>query len=233
MTVLPSATPPAKSLTDLDHRIEAAVGYNIDHLWKHHDRGLLDEPLSRLAEAHRGLSDAERGVTFHRVLLHRLASGEIPMDQRLITRIERVVGQLKATTETRDARQAQAVAALEPVEAAAPAPTALEGPELTAPEFAALLAISQGANLHQHLQTGRLSVITASTTRLPHTVFQRLEAAGLVTRDTSRPIHAGQPISLSEEGRTTVTGGARRDPVPTAVAAPSVGSWPTPARSHR
>lgn len=231
MIPLPSITPQAKALTSLDRRVEVAIGHTIDDLWTYHDRGLLDEPLSRLAEAHRSLSDAERGVTFYRVLLQRLASGELPFDQDLFTRIDRTVAQLKDATAERDTRQDQAVAVLEPLEAAHPAASVTAGADLIAHEFAALLAISQGAKLHQHLQTGRMSVVTASGVRVAHPVFQRLEEAGLVVRDTSRPLHAGQPVSLTESGRTTVTGTAR--PSVSAAPAPRVGSWPAPSPRSR
>ncbi|MEU5148786.1 hypothetical protein AB0G42_16550 [Streptomyces yangpuensis] len=232
MILLPSTTPPAKALTSLDHRIEAAIGHSVDRLWKYHDRGLLDEPLSRLAAAHRALSDAERGVTFYRVLLERLASGELAVDQALFTRIDRTVAQLKDATTTRDTRQDHAVAALEPLEAAVPARATAGGVDLIAHEFAALLAISQGAKLHQHLQTGRMSVVTASGVRVAHPVFQRLEEAELVVRDTSHPLHAGQPVSLTDSGRTTVTG-TGRPPAATATPAPRVGSWPAASTRSR
>lgn len=226
---MPSSTPP-KALTSLDHRVEVATGYDIDRLWTYQDRGLLDEPHRRLAQAHRCLANAETGVTFYRVLLQRLASGELAVDQDLFTRIDRTVAQLKDATATRDARQDAAVAALEPLEVALP-PVATAGGDLLAGEFAALLAISQGAKLHQHLQTGRLSVVTASGVRLPHPLFQRLERDQLVVRDTSHPLHAGQPVALTDRGRTTVTGTTR--PAVTASPPPRVGSWPAPPARSR
>ncbi|MCY0933811.1 hypothetical protein [Streptomyces sp. H34-S4] len=225
MLSLPSTTPPANAPTSIDHRVETVTGHDIDSLWTYLDRGLLDEPLRRLAEAHRALSDAERGVTFNRTRLQRLASGDLPFDQGLFTRIERTVAQLKDATGTRDIRQGQAVAVLEALEAAAPARATRQGADLLAHEFAALLAISQGAKLHQNLQTGRMSVVTASGVRVAHPLYQRLEDARLVARDSSRPLHAGQPISLTDSGRTTLTGTAR-PPVTTATPAPRAGSWP-------
>ncbi|MFJ7589496.1 hypothetical protein ACIQZO_19370 [Streptomyces sp. NPDC097617] len=199
-------------------------------MWKHHDRGLLDEPLHRLAEAHRSLAEAETGVTFYRVLLGRLASGELAVDQALFIRIDRTVAQLKDATAIRDARHDVMVAGLEPLEAANPR-VAATGADLLASEFAALLAISQGAKLHQHLQTGRLAVVTGSGVRVPHPVFQRLEEAELVVRDTSHPLHAGQPVSLTDSGRTTLTGPAR--PAAAVVPPPRVGSWPAPPARSR
>lgn len=41
---MPRNTPVTKALTQLDHRIEAAVGHSLDRLWQHRDRNLLDEP---------------------------------------------------------------------------------------------------------------------------------------------------------------------------------------------
>ncbi|MER6516663.1 hypothetical protein ABT246_07300 [Streptomyces sp. NPDC001553] len=232
MLSLPSTTQPANAPTGIDHRVATVTGHDIDSLWTYHDRGLLDEPLRRLAEAHRALSDAERGVTFNLTRLQRLASGDLPFDQALFTRIERTVAQLKDATATRDIRQDHALAVLEALEAAAPAPAARQRADLLAHEFAALLAISQGAKLHQNLQTGRLSVVTASGVRVAHPLYQRLEDACLVARDTSHPLHAGQPISLTDTGRTTLTG-ATRPPAATAAPAPRAGSWPaTPARSR-
>lgn len=168
MILVPFSRPP-KALTSLDHRVEAVTGHAIDRLWKHQDRGLLDEPLRRLAEAHRSLAEAETGVTFYRVLLERLASGELVVNQALFTRIDRAVTQLKDATALRDTRHDVMVAALEPLEATKPR-VAATGADLLASEFAALLAISQGAKLHQHLQTGRLSVVTGSGVRVPHPV---------------------------------------------------------------
>ncbi|MER5567189.1 hypothetical protein ABT083_13395 [Streptomyces goshikiensis] len=209
-----------------------AVGHSVDRLWAHHDRGLLDEPLTRLVEAHRALSNAERDVTFYRVLLQRLASGDLPVDQHLFARIDRTVSQLKDAVGTRDARQGDALAELESLEAAAPVRAMAEGKDLIAHEFAALLAISQGAKVHEHLQTGRTSVVTASGVRLAPSVLQRLEGAGLVARDTSHPLHAGQPISLTDAGRTTLTGTAR-PPAATPTSAPRVGSWPAASGQSR
>ncbi|WP_328971536.1 hypothetical protein [Streptomyces sp. NBC_00239] len=221
-----------KALTSLDHRVEVAVGYSVDLLWAHHDRGLLDGPLTHLAEAHRALSNAERDVTFYRVLLQRLASGELQVDQHLFARIDRTVTQLKDAVAIRDTRQAEALAGLESLEAAAPVRITAEGKDLLAHEFAALLAISQGARLHQHLQTGRMSVVTASGVRVAHPLYQRLEEAHLVARDTSHPLHAGQPISLTDAGRTTLTG-TSRPPAATPTSAPRVGSWPATSGRSR
>ncbi|MER5786412.1 hypothetical protein ABT104_32570, partial [Streptomyces mobaraensis] len=96
------------------------------------------------------------------------------------------------------------------------------------PDAAALLAIAQGAKLHEHLLTQRLSLVTASGTRIAYSQLQRLEAAGLVQRDTSHPVHAGQPVTLTDAGRAALSG-SRRTNQP-AAPAPRAGAWPqTPA----
>ncbi|MFG2978833.1 hypothetical protein ACGFYY_38330 [Streptomyces sp. NPDC048331] len=232
MIPLSSSPAPAKTPTSIDHRVEKVSGHDINSLWTCHDRGLLDEPLHRLAEAHRALADAERGVAFNQTQLQRLASGDLPFEQGLFPRIERTVAQLKEAAATRDLHQQRAVAVLELVEAAAPARDPGHGVDLMAHEFAALLAISQGAKLHQHLRTGRLSVVTASGARVAHPVFQRLEAARLVVCDASHPLHAGQPISITDTGRATLTGTVRPAAAPP-TPMPRTGSWPViPARSR-
>ncbi|MFG3282086.1 hypothetical protein [Streptomyces sp. NPDC048111] len=48
---MPRNTSVPKALTQLDLRIEAAVGHSIDRLWQHRDRDLLDEPHTRLVDA--------------------------------------------------------------------------------------------------------------------------------------------------------------------------------------
>lgn len=215
---------PLKALTDLDHRIEAAVGRSVDVLWEQCDRGLLDEPHIRLVEAHRALVQAVTGVTFYRTLLGRLAEGEFPVDQALFDRIDRTVGQLEEAAGTRDERHKATVAVLERVEADAPRENPA-GVELSAPDFAALLAIARGAHLRQHLLTGQLSVVTTSGTRIPPSVLDRLERAGLVERDTSHPVVAGQPVTLTDAGRITLTS-RRPAGVAATASSPRAGAWP-------
>jgi hypothetical protein len=76
-----------------------------------------------------------------------------------------------------------------------------------------------------------MSVTTASGTRVPYSELQRLEGAGLVSRDTGHAVHAGQPVALTDAGRAALFA-ARRPPtthVPKPPARP--GAWPsTPAR---
>ncbi|MFJ4689222.1 hypothetical protein [Streptomyces sp. NPDC088789] len=99
-------------------------------------------------------------------------------------------------------------------------------------DHAALLAIARGARLHEHLITQRVSVVTASGTRIGTDTLRRLEEAGLVTRDTSHPLHAGQPVTLTAAGRTALSA-SHRPPLPaTAPGQRAAGAWPvTPSRT--
>ncbi|MFD9817464.1 hypothetical protein [Streptomyces violascens] len=224
MTSPPAPAVARASVTALDNRIETAAGRSIEQLWQHRDDGLLDAPHAALVDAHRDLVKAETGVTFYRVLLARLASGEFPVDEALFVRIDRTVDQLEVAAEERDTRQTRVLAALEPIEAAAPR----QGPQrVSAKDFAALLAITQGAKLHENLGTHRLAVATPSRTRISYAQLQRLEASGLVDRDTSHPVHAGQPVTLTDTGRAVLIAprpagppGTTPAPVPAQVAVP-------------
>ncbi|WP_318209507.1 MULTISPECIES: hypothetical protein [unclassified Streptomyces] len=229
MSHRPNPAPP-KALTPLDHRVELAVGFRVGRLWRDHDRGLLDEPAARLATAHRALADAVTAVTFYRVLLQRLSSGEYAIDQALFARLDRTVQQLKQAVVIRDAREQEAVAALELIEAQTSQKPAAPG-ELKAREVALLLAISQGAKLHEHLLTQRLSVVTGSGARVTQQDYERLERAGLVQRDASRPLHAGQPVTLTDAGRVALTA---RPAAPASLRpAARPGAWPTAPRTRR
>lgn len=142
----PAPQPAPKALTGLDHRVEAAVGHSIDTLWDQRDAGLLDEPRARLVDAHRALVSAETSVTFYRVLLHRLASGEFPVDEALVDRIGRTVDQLQEAAAARDEQHRSVLAVLEPVEEAARAQAPAGAVDLPARDIAALLAITQAPN---------------------------------------------------------------------------------------
>lgn len=228
---MPRDTPVRKALTQLDHRIEAAVGHSIDRLWQHRDRDLLDEQHAHLVDAHRALVQAETNVAFYRSQLNSLSSGEYPVDGALFERIGRTVGLLEDAARTRDQRHAEAVAALEPVESAARDNAPRDVPNLPAPDIAALLAITQGAKLHQNLLTQQLYVVTASGTRIPYSQLHRLEEDRLVVRDTSHPVTAGQPVTLTDTGRAALT--APRSPkAPGTAPVPRPGTWPaaTPGR---
>ncbi|MDF3146859.1 MULTISPECIES: hypothetical protein [unclassified Streptomyces] len=215
MPPAPAPTPTRRAVSPLDHRLEAVTGHDIDTLWAYRDRGILDEPHAHLVDQHRELADTQIGVTFYLALLNRLSSGEFDVDDALFTRIDRTVDQLEEATNARDAAARKVLAALEPIEAA----TAASAPDtkpLSTDDQAALLAIAGGAKLYEHLLTGRMSVTAASGTRIPRAELQRLEDADLVVRDTSHPVHAGQPVSLTDAGRAALFA-ARRTPTPQAA----------------
>ncbi|MGW3937421.1 helix-turn-helix domain-containing protein [Streptomyces sp. NBC_00024] len=215
----PAPTPARRALSPLDHRLEAVTGHDIDTLWAYRDRGILDEPHAHLVDQHRELAKSQTGVTFYLRLLNRLSSGEFDVDDALFTRIDRTVDQLEEATDARDAAARKVLAALEPIEAAA-ATSAPGAKPLSTDDQAALLAIAGGAKLFEHLLTGRMSVTAASGTRIPHAKLQRLEDAGLVVRDTDHPVHAGQPVSLTDAGRAALFA-ARRKPTTQAPKVPA------------
>ena len=99
-------------------------------------------------------------------------------------------------------------------------------------DHAALLALAGGAKLHEHLLTGRLSVTAASGTRIPHAKLQRLEDAGLVDRDTTHPVHAGQPLALTDAGRAALLA-ARRTPTTPVPKVPQLPGTPTSTPAQR
>ncbi|MEV5843668.1 hypothetical protein AB0M32_17070 [Streptomyces sp. NPDC051985] len=203
----PDPAPPAarRTVSPLDHHIEAATGHDIDTLWDFRDRGVLDEPHAHLVDRHRELAMAQTDVTFHLRLLNRLSSGEFDVDDALFTRIDRTAEQLEEAADARDAAARAVLAALEPIEAA----TAPDAKQLSTDDQAALLAIAGGAKLYEHLLTGRMSVTTASGTRILHAKLLRLEEAGLVVRDTGHPVHAGQPVTLTDTGRAALVAARR------------------------
>ncbi|MGW7362452.1 hypothetical protein ACWGI8_03280 [Streptomyces sp. NPDC054841] len=214
----PAPTPARRAVSPLDHRIEAVTGHDIDTLWAYRDRGVLDEPHAHLVDRHRELAKSQTGVAFYLRLLNRLSSGEFDADDALFTRIDRTVDQLEEATDARDAAARKVFAALEPIEAAAA--SAPDTMPLSTDDQAALLAIAGGAKLYEHLLTGRMSVTAASGTRIPHAKLQRLEGAGLVVRDAGHPVHAGQPVSLTDAGRAALFA-ARRTPTTQAPKVPA------------
>ncbi|MFJ8151173.1 hypothetical protein [Streptomyces sp. NPDC094468] len=222
--------PTRRAVSALDHRLEAVTGHDIDTLWAYRDRGVLDEQHAQVVDRHRELAKAQTSVTFYLRLLNRLSSGEFDADGALITRLGRTVDQLEEAAAARDAAARKVLAALEPIEAAAAA-SAHDARQLSTDDQAALLAIAGGAKLYEHLLTGGMSVTAASGTRIPHAKLQQLEDAGLVVRDTGHPVHAGQPVALTDAGRAALFA-ARRAPT---VQAPKVparpgASRPTPAQ---
>lgn len=65
-----------------------------------------------------------------------------------------------------------------------------------------------------------MSVTAASGTRIPHARLQQLEDAGLVVRDTGHPVHAGQPVALTDAGRAALAA-ARRSATVQALKVPA------------
>ncbi|WP_338932728.1 hypothetical protein WEB32_30385 [Streptomyces netropsis] len=211
---------PSKALTSLDARVESATGWSIDALWEtgvHAEEGLAD-----VVAAHRALADAERGVTFYRTLLHRLSSGEFEVEDALFQRIDRTVAQLQDAAVRRDERATELLRTLHTFEERSRSHRAPAGVGLLQADYAALVAIAPGgAVLREHLLTHRMSVTTPSGNRVTWPAFQRLEAQGLVNRDTTRPLHTGQPIALTDAGRACLTR--------TRQTTPTVQTVPTPA----
>ncbi|ALC26971.1 MULTISPECIES: hypothetical protein [Streptomyces] len=224
-----SSPPDRLTRTALDHRIETAVGRSVEELRQQRDDGLLDPPHTALADAHRDLVAAERDIGFYRLRLARLASSDLPVDQALFARIDRTLDQLAQAARRRDAKQTTAAAALEPIEAGAPRQVPRQIP---AKDAAALLAIAQGAKLHEHLVTHRLAVATPTRTRISYAQLQRLEANGFVERDSSHPVQAGQPVTLTDAGRAVLTS-PRRAGAPGTTPAPLPPAFPAASRPRR
>ncbi|MEU4949888.1 hypothetical protein [Streptomyces lavendulae] len=203
-------------------------------LAEYHERGLLDEPTAVVADAHRLLRQGQRAVDYHRDHLRRLLFDEPVVDTTVAERIDRSIGHLRQAAATRDTHRDAVLAALAELQAAGPACVdTIRSPDLSAPDTAALLAIAGGAKLHENLLTQRLSVVTSSGPRIAYSALQRLESAGLVARDTSHPVHAGVPLTLTEAGRATLTG-TPRSAAPGPSPAVRAGAWPPPAtRPHR
>ncbi|WP_327669508.1 MULTISPECIES: hypothetical protein [unclassified Streptomyces] len=227
----PTPAPARRAVSPLDHRLEAVTGHDIDTLWACRDLGVLDEPHAHLVDQQRELAKTQTGVTFYLRLLNRLSSGEFDVDDALFTRIDRTVDQLEDATNARDTAAQKMLAALEPIEVAAAAASAPKARPLSTDDQVALLAIAGGAKLYEHLLTGRMSVTAASGTRIPHAKLRRLEDAGLVVRDTDHPVHAGQPVALTDAGRAALFA-SRRAPTTQAPKVPvRAGTSPsTPAQ---
>ncbi|MFI9202191.1 hypothetical protein [Streptomyces sp. NPDC053048] len=214
--------------THLDARVENATGWTIDALWS---TGLhAGSELAEVAAAHRALSDAERAVMFHRTLLHRISSGEFHVDQALFTRIHRTVVQLQDAAVHRDARAADLLRALQPIEERNHEQQVYPGVGLLRSDYTALVALAPGgAVLREHLLTHRMSITAPSGGRITWPTLQRLEAQGLVSRDATRSLQAGQPIALTDSGRACLT--RRTTPAARSARTAAVGARTT--RPHR
>jgi hypothetical protein len=211
----------------VDDRIHALTGYSGQQLQRHHADGLLSADLAALAEAHQDLVRQESAVAYHLGRLHQLTDGRTPSDAALLERLERVVRHLAEAVVQRNWSQVAASSLVERLETAARPSAEAEVPDVAAPDVAHLLAVARGAKLHQNLISHRLSVVTASGARLPFPAVQRLEKAGLIEIDRTHPVHAGQPVALTELGRHAITG---RSPV---SAASPRGGAPFPAVPRR
>ncbi|MFF3979758.1 hypothetical protein [Streptomyces sp. NPDC001828] len=231
MPTEPAPAPFRRAVSPLDHRLEAATGHDIDTLWAFRDRGILDEAHAHLVDLQRELATAQTSVAFYLRLLNRLSSGDFDVDDALFTRIDRTVDQLEEATGARDTAARKVIAALEPMEGAAAA-SMHRTKQLSTDEQSTLLTIAGGAKLYQHLLTGRMSVASASGTRVPHGTLQRLEDAGLVVRDTDHPVHAGQPVALTDAGRAALFA-ARRAPTTQAAPVPARVGTPLPTAAQR
>ncbi|MFF4529459.1 hypothetical protein ACFY1P_09325 [Streptomyces sp. NPDC001407] len=228
-TARTAGAPAATVATQLDARVESATGWTIDAL---RSTGMhAGEELATVAAAHRALSEAERAVTYHRTQLHRISSGEFDVDQALFTRIHRTVAQLQDAAVHRDARATDLLRTLQPLEEHNREQHVHPGAGLLQSDFAALVALAPGgAVLREHLLTHRMSITTPSGSRITWPVLQRLEAQGLVSRDVTHSLQSGQPITLTDIGRTCLT--RRTTPaVRTARAAAAAGVPMT--RPHR
>ncbi|MGX1759890.1 hypothetical protein ACWIG5_23785 [Streptomyces lydicus] len=197
-------SPAQKALTSFDERVENATGHRIEELWS--EAVAVDAGTVRVITVHRELSEATMTVTFNRALLHRLTSGEFEVDALLLKRIDRACDQLEQAVDRRDRLAADLLHALRPLEEAAQARTRDAGIDLDPSEFAALAAMAPGgAIFREHLLHHRLAVVCASGNRVTGTMLQRLETQGLVVRDESRPLHVGQPVTLTEAGRSSLS----------------------------
>ncbi|MFB7645676.1 hypothetical protein ACFW17_07145 [Streptomyces sp. NPDC058961] len=230
MPTEPAPAPVRRAVSPLDHRLEAVTGHDIDTLWVFRDRGILDEAHAHLVDLQSELATAQTSVAFYLRLLNRLSSGDFDVDDTLFTRINRTVDQLEKSTDARDIAARKVIAALEPMEAAAAA--SMHRAQLSTDEQSTLLTIAGGAKLYQHLLTGRMSVASASGTRISHDKVQQLEDAGLVVRDTDHPVHAGQPVALTDAGRAALFA-ARRAPTTQAAPVPALPGTSLPTAAQR
>ncbi|MEU2231242.1 hypothetical protein [Streptomyces vietnamensis] len=225
-----TAAPRTAAPTALDGPIEQTVG---DLAGLHHDHhaGLLSEDRAALASAHRDLGVAETAVAYHRNVLMQLSSGAHVVDGALLERMRRTLRDLAQAVADRDEKHARAAVALERVRASAP-PTPAISTELTAHDLAALLSLAAGGTVREHLHTHRVSVRTTQGCLVDYIAFQRLEHHGLVARDASRDLIVGQPVTLTDAGRSTLVGFRHHAPQEPAVPARTAGAWPIPARSR-
>ncbi|MDV6288087.1 hypothetical protein R2F25_09565 [Streptomyces sp. UP1A-1] len=227
----PAPTPTRRAVTQLDHRLEAVTGHDIDTLWTYRDRGALDEPHTQLVDRHRTLANAQIGVTFYLKLLNRLTSGEFPVDGALFVRIDRTVDQLEEAANARDAAAQEVLAALEPIEAAAAASTPDEG-RLSTDDRAALLAIARRCQAPR--TPADRPTVRDRLLRHPHPLSPDAAAGTRQASPSGTPATLctpSQPVSLTDAGRAALLD-ARRTPATHAPTSPARPGAPpsTPAK---
>ncbi|KPI02881.1 hypothetical protein OK074_5031 [Actinobacteria bacterium OK074] len=219
---------PTGHLVPLADRIRHATGIDPDQpspTGRHGD-GAVDDVLA----AYRLLARAEQAVTFHRDALGHLASGRYTVDNACLSRLRRTVQALQESAADRDRCRENLLQILQPLEAAADRHRQATDDPVPAADLPALLSIAHsGAMLRENLISHRVHLVTSSGRRIAWPAYQRLENAGLVTRDTSHPLHAGQPVALTPAGRLALT---ERLADPAHSPAPAVrrpGAFPRPA----
>jgi hypothetical protein len=234
MSTDPDSTSPGTTPTAFDQRIEDTCGHSLSTLREYRNLSLLTDAKARIVDAHHALCAAERSLTYQRRRLHRLLADDVRIEEPTLVRIRRALGALEQASALREACESAVRRELRAAEHAAEQRQP-QLARLSRQDFAALLAIARGATLRENILTQRLSVSTAAGSRIPYAVLQRLERAGLVTRDDSHPLHAGQPLTVTAAGRSALSGTRRPETtVNPGVPAPSrPGAWPTDARTRR
>lgn len=197
----------SKPLTSLDDRIEAACSQSIDSLWAQHDSGLLGTAKSAVVDAHRSLVDATTAVTFYRVQLGGLASGDCPIDAALFERIDRCVDELERWATIRDERSLAVISVLEPLERPAGHPRPA-GPARVTP-LARLRAASSTLR-------SQVPQITSRPARTPAAdVTQTLSAPTLIKQ--SEPVDAADLLDNVPETSVRPSPQGRQSSAPPAL----------------
>lgn len=225
----PAPTPVRRAVTQLDHRIEAVTGHDIDTLC----------PTASAASSMNRTPNWLTGTARWPALRSASPStSSCSTGSRAVSSLSTVLSSYASIAPWTSWRKPPTRATPQPKRCSQPwSPS--RPPHHRPPtkdrsrpdDQTALLAIASGAKLHEHLLTGRASVAASSGTRIPYPQMQKLERAGLVVRDTNHPVHAGQPVSLTDSGRAALLD-ARRTPTthePKSPARP--GAFPsTPAK---
>ncbi|MFI7337108.1 hypothetical protein ACIBUY_04110 [Streptomyces sp. NPDC050085] len=195
---------PDRTETRFDRQIEQATGLQVLDLWEFDELGLLTQPASAVAAAHRQLAQAEGVVAWHQRRLHRLTAADRVLTPTLMDRLHHYLTSLHDAITDRDRLAAQVADRLEALKTAEP-PTPRSAAELAPRQIAVLLAVARGAMVVEHLVTQRLSIRTRAGQRIRWHDVEDLEQRGLLVRDPSRPPHIGQPLTLTDRGRDALT----------------------------